>query len=96
MKIIEKELNKLNNLIPEDKLKHFFYGTIIYIFLLYTLILFYSLKQASLYSFSVVCLIGGLKEFYDYLNKSKHTPDIKDFVFTIISGLLITITYQFH
>jgi len=87
-------LKKLNNLLPKDKLLHFFYGSIIYIILLIGCSFQVGIKLGSLYSLLGISVIAGLKETYDYFNKNKHIADIKDFLFTVSAGIVFTAILQ--
>jgi len=67
-------------IIKQDKANHLIYGLIIFS-LIHS---FFGLLIAS-----IVCSVFAFgKELYDYMNKDKHTPDIKDALVTIIGGLL--------
>jgi len=90
--MLESFFQKLNNLVPVDKLLHFFYGTLTFIFLVFFLSVFVTLKIALLISLTITTLIAFSKEMYDSF-KANHTSDIYDFIFTVLTGVLITLIY---
>jgi hypothetical protein len=67
-----------NYLIPVDKANHFIVGTIIYVLSAFIL--------SPLFAMIPVIIIGLSKEIYDYITK-KGTPDIIDFLFTVLGAL---------
>ena len=79
---MEKVFKVLNS-IPNDKLLHNTYGTLIFLAL--------SVFMSNIYALGIVVLIAGSKEVYDYKNKDKHTPDIWDFFATIFFSSLFAI-----
>lgn len=66
----------LLNKIPKDKLLHFFVGSVI---LFLSLLVF-----NTLVSISIVVLVAAIKEivYDDFLGKG--TPEVQDFVYTIL------------
>ena len=70
-------------LIAQDKANHFVYGFLIFIF--------FNLFLSDLISFSIIVFIALAKEIYDKVSK-KGTPEILDFIFTILPAILIIIT----
>ena len=65
--------------IPQDKLLHFFYGSIISFLL--------GLFLPQLYVIAIVCIIAVSKELYDlYIKGTK--IDLLDILFTIIPSLI--------
>lgn len=95
--------------IPKDKLLHFFYGTVIYLIIIFTLTIIaygkyhYTFTREEMLadviiSLFIVTLVGIGKELYDYKHRDKHTPSLRDLTFTLagpftISILLILIIY---
>ena len=95
--------------IEKDKLLHFFYGTIIYLIIIFTLIMVaygkhhYTFTKEEMLadtvvSFFLITLIGIGKEIYDYKHRDKHTPSLRDLVFTLtgpfaISAILVLTIY---
>lgn len=77
--MIETILSKLNS-IPADKVAHFAGGAI-----LFALALPFT---GAMYAVVAVTIIGFIKEGYDLLNKTKHTPDVWDALATAAGGLL--------
>jgi hypothetical protein len=67
-----------NYLIPVDKANHFIAGTLIYVL---SAIIF-----SPFIAIIPVIVIGLGKEVYDYITK-KGTPDVIDFLFTILGAL---------
>lgn len=65
--------------VPVDKFMHFVGGFLI------ALILTPFIGGASII---VVALAAAAKEAYDYANKDIHTPDLMDWVATLIGGVL--------
>lgn len=63
--------------VPLDKQAHFLVGGIL------ALITYLVLEYWSLLLVAIVALA---KEGYDYLNKDTHTPDVWDFVVTVLGG----------
>jgi len=90
--MLESFFQKLSNLVPVDKLVHFFYGTLTFIFLVYILSVFVTLKIALLISLTLTSLLTFSKEIYDSF-KVNHTSDVYDFIFTVLTGVLITLAY---
>ena len=75
-------VNKLLSNIPNDKLLHFFYGSIIS---------FISILFIGIYGLWITVIIAALKEIlYDGL-MNKGTVDFYDFVFTCIPCLMYLI-----
>jgi len=75
-----KELKEL--ILRHDRLKHFFGGTLIFIFI--------GAFTYNLFGLGTVTLIAILKELNDkYIKKTNF--DIWDLLYTILSGLLITL-----
>ena len=70
-------------IIPQDKANHFFYGFLIFIF--------FNIFLSDLISLSIIVFIALAKEVYDKISK-KGTPEILDFVFSILPAILIIIT----
>ena len=70
-------------LIAQDKANHFFYGFLIFIF--------FNVFLSDLISLSIIVFIALAKEIYDKISK-KGTPEILDFIFTILPAILIIIT----
>ncbi len=70
-------------LIPQDKANHFIYGFVIYML---TSILF----DGWIPLLTVVFFAAGKEIIYDKIMK-KGTPELLDFIFTIVSGLLLYI-----
>jgi hypothetical protein len=71
------------NKIPKDKLLHFFVGSVV----LFLSLLFFS-TTASV--FIVVALAAGKEIVYDYF-LGKGTPEVADFVYTILPCLFYSI-----
>ena len=69
-------------LIPQDKANHFVYGFLIFAF--------FSLFFTELTCLIIVSFVAAAKEVYDKVSK-KGTPEILDFVFTIIPALILTL-----
>jgi hypothetical protein len=67
-----------NFLIPVDKANHFIAGTLIYVL---SAIIF-----SPFVAIIPVIVFGLGKEIYDYITK-KGTPDVIDFLFTILGAL---------
>lgn len=65
-----------------DKLYHFQAGILIYIFS--------SIFLSAFIAMIPVIAIGAIKELYD-LKSNKGTPDIWDFIFTVLGGLTLLI-----
>jgi len=67
------------NKIPKDKLLHFFVGSVI----LFVSLLFFS----TLVSFYIVVIVALIKEvvYDDFLGKG--TPEVQDFIYTILPCL---------
>ena len=67
------------NKIPKDKLLHFFLGSII----LFLSLLFFN----TLFSVTIVVLIAAIKEiiYDDFYGKG--TPEVQDFIYTILPCL---------
>ena len=67
------------NKIPKDKLLHFFVGSII----LFLSLLFFN----TLFSVTIVVLIAAIKEiiYDDFYGKG--TPEVQDFIYTILPCL---------
>jgi len=80
---MKKILEKLSN-IPNDKLLHFFWGSV----LSFLFILILGVKGAAL-----TFVIAFAKEFYDFYLK-KGTPEIADFIATVIPALMFIIINQ--
>jgi hypothetical protein len=81
LRIFIHDMEKL--LIPVDKANHFIAGTLIYC--LASLIL---TPAAALIP---VVVIGAGKEMYDKYSK-KGTPDLVDFIFTVLGALPVLLT----
>ncbi len=64
------------NKIPKDKLLHFFVGSVV----LFLLLLFFS----TLFSVAIVVFIAAIKEivYDDFYGKG--TPEIQDFIYTVL------------
>ena len=88
---MEQLFKLLDSLVSKDKLLHFFYGFWIMIVSLISYRFFYNLETAALSAFATTLLAATLKETYDLLHRSKHTPEWNDIVFTILPGLVIII-----
>jgi hypothetical protein len=93
---MEKFLLKLSTLIPHDKLLHSHYGDLIFA----TLLLLFSIGNIfNIVSFTILVIIvytltviaAVSKEVYDFFNKSKHTPDYTDIIYTVLKPTIITI-----
>ena len=74
-------------LIPQDKANHFVYGFLIFIF--------FNIFLSDLISLSIIVFIALIKEVYDKISK-KGTPEILDFVFSILPSLLIIIKNKIY
>lgn len=70
-------------LIPVDKANHFIAGTIIYCLA--------SLFLSPAAALIPVIIIGAAKEMYDKQSKSG-TPDLVDFIFTVLGALPVLLT----
>lgn len=71
-------------MIPLDKQDHFLGGAFIAS----------ALSQISpVLGFAIACTAGIAKEIWDYCHKDKHTPDLMDFVATIIGGMCGALMY---
>tara|TARA_R110000822_G_scaffold22436_1_gene70411 strand:- start:249 stop:494 length:246 start_codon:yes stop_codon:yes gene_type:complete len=77
---MNKILEKISN-IPNDKLLHFFWGSI----LSFVFILILGIK--GVFSTFIVAIA---KEFYDWYSK-KGTPELADFIATIIPAIMFII-----
>lgn len=67
-------------MLKQDKANHLIYGLLIFS----TIYPIFGLLIAS-----IICSLFAFgKEVYDYMNKDKHTPDLKDALITIVGGLL--------
>jgi len=77
---MNKILEKISN-IPNDKLLHFFWGSI----LSFVFILILGIKGVFL-----TFIIAIAKEFYDWYSK-KGTPELADFIATIIPAIMFII-----
>lgn len=73
-----------NYLIPVDKANHFIAGTIIYCLALFLL--------SPAIAIIPVMIAGAGKEFYDYYS-GKGTPDVLDFLYTILGAIPVFITH---
>jgi hypothetical protein len=71
-----------NIIIPQDKANHFVYGFLIFAF--------FSLFFTEIICLIIVAFIAAAKEIYDKVSK-KGTPELLDFVFTVIPALILTI-----
>jgi TM2 domain-containing membrane protein YozV len=69
-------------LIPQDKANHFVYGFLIFAF--------FSLFFTEITCLFIVIFVAGIKEIYDKASM-KGTPELLDFVFTVIPALILTI-----
>ncbi len=65
--------------VPVDKFMHFIGGLVIAALLT---------PFIGAYSIVVVAIVALLKEIYDYLHKNIHTPDLWDWVATVLGGLV--------
>jgi len=97
---MEKILKRLNEFIPNDKLLHAYYGDVLYTISLIVLTLvsfFITMSMATIFILAtvIVVLVATSKEVYDYFNKSKHTPDILDIIYTSKNAVMITLTVLF-
>jgi len=79
---VELLLGKLNGMVKHDKLLHFFYG--------YWIFIIVSVIGGYLIGLVFISVLAGLKEWYDS-SRDNHTSDIMDFIYTVSSGLSITI-----
>lgn len=79
MKILEKIINKARE-IPNDKLLHFFYGTIIS---------FLGFLFLGEYALLPVILIGLAKEILWDKIILKGKVDMKDFLYTVAPGIMM-------
>ena len=79
--MIEDVISELNA-IPNDKLLHSFYGTLIFAVQLFFV--------SHITAFFVVFTLAVLKEVYDYFMPN-HTPDIFDIVATVGIPLILTL-----
>jgi hypothetical protein len=70
-------------LIPVDKANHFIAGTLIYCVA--------SLFLTPIVALAPVVVIGAAKEVYDKSSK-KGTPDLVDFIFTVLGALPVLLT----
>tara|TARA_R110000772_G_scaffold233754_1_gene345307 strand:- start:247 stop:492 length:246 start_codon:yes stop_codon:yes gene_type:complete len=77
---MNKILEKISN-IPNDKLLHFFWGSI----LSFVFILILGIKGVFL-----TFIVAIAKEFYDWYSK-KGTPELADFIATIIPAIMFII-----
>ncbi len=68
-------------LIPQDKANHFIYGFLIFIGL--------NIFVNENIAFSTVCIIALLKEIVHDKILKKGTPEIKDFIFTILPAIIL-------
>jgi len=75
------------NKIPKDKLLHFFVGSVI----LFLSLLFFN----TLFSVTIVVLIAAIKEiiYDDFYGKG--TPEVQDFIYTILPCLFHLINILF-
>ena len=64
--------------IPMDKQMHFWGGLII--------ALIAGISFGAWWGFTVCYIVAFGKEFYDWLHKDKHTPDVFDALATVLGG----------
>ena len=76
---MEKYLKALAN-IPHDKALHFIYGSVLFALVVH-------IVGAGI-GLLVVTAVAALKEFYDYMHRNIHTPDVWDFVATVVGALV--------
>jgi len=77
----------LNNLLPNDKLKHSFWG--MFIFIIAILIRdYFDLNQYM--PLITICIAAFLNEVYDFFKENSTGFDIIDFLFTILYPLILT------
>lgn len=86
--MIERALAFLNA-IPDDKVRHALGGVVIFAICYHTLMMIglpldWRMIGVAL---AIVAAIAALKELYDLLHKP-HTPDVFDFVATLLGGVL--------
>lgn len=65
-------------LIPQDKANHFIYGLVIFLLV--------GLSFGAIPGLAAAALIGMVKEIYDKVS-GKGTPDVYDFVATVVGGV---------
>ena len=75
------------NRIPADKVAHALYGSLLSSLLVSALLVF-STPCPGVVTFLAITAIGLLKEGYDRLNGTKHTPDVWDAVATSLGSLI--------
>ena len=74
----------INYILRHDRLKHFFLGSLIFIFC--------TLFWSNLISLGIVTIVATLKEVYDEFIKGTGFDPI-DLFYTILTGILITIIW---
>jgi len=77
--MVERILKKISSF-SKDKIMHFTAGMLLFLG-------FYLFFDAG-YSLIAVALIGALKEVYDKFHKG-HCVEVKDFLATILGGLVV-------
>jgi len=85
---MKKIIEFLNKYVPRiDRLEHSFYGTAIFIVILFL---------SRVFSFSeftpliAVCIVAFFKEVYDYFKQNSTGFDIIDFLFTVLYPTILT------
>jgi hypothetical protein len=72
-------------MIPIDKQLHFFVGG--------TIMGFCAAAFGIGIGIGAVVLIAAGKEIYDYMHRDVHTPDIWDFIATLLGGIFVWIGF---
>lgn len=75
--MIESIFSRLNT-IPDDKVRHFVGGVVIYAAAHFV---------SPIIGLTAVTVAAVGKEIYDWFNRDKHTPEVIDAVATMLGGL---------
>jgi len=89
--MIEKILRLMNDFIETDKLRHSFYGSVIFIMFSFITSFFITGINTFILSLIFTLIVATLKEMYDSRHSDIHTQDVKDVLFTVLVPLLFTL-----
>ena len=93
---MKKIINYISK-IQKDKLLHFIAGSFVAQITIGLISLIWHLSYGGcIIGFFCGAIIAALKEIYDYFNKEKHTPELKDFIYTTVGSFIssvITLCY---
>lgn len=78
-------MEAINYILRHDRLKHFFVGTLIFLFI--------SLFLDNTYALLITAIIAVLKEVYDKYKK-KTMFDLLDIIYTILTAIIITYLWK--